>query len=641
MSLVGPARHRPVAVAHLGLRTRSTVVADALSLAATTGCSAEDLARLVDEDVEGLDGVVADDAALAGLALLWAGHEDPARTDRGALLYGWLAASGRLPELPVHHQATAQALLLSGRARELRELLPALTRIPAPVRHDVEVDLARPGREDPPGGDRWQAWEGLLSARFTDRGLVPVRVRAEGPETHLFDRLTAAAPRGPGGGTLVTVVVPCWRPDEGLLGSVASLTAQSHPDLEIVVVDDASGPGYEHLFDAVLRSDERVTLLRLDVNGGSYLARRAALEVSRGSVFTTQDADDWSHPQRIEHQLGILEEHPSAPASRSLAVRAKDDLTHQWFGYRAVRDNASSLMVRRDVAERAGTFLPLRKSADSEYAERLQVLVGPVVDTGSPLAITRLRTGSLSRGDFTYQWSDPDRIAFRGTYRAWHRSLGERPDRPPVDADMPEVPPAFVRGLPGAQVVPGSVELAVLGDFSGPPGRAEEDARLLLARRGDRGTVALWHLEGPSAAAPSRPEMHPGWYDLVLELDHLHLLTRTRPTHARTLVVLEPAALTVATDQPTRTTADRVLVALRPADVEPASTADRAALPGLLPLDLLAVSDACHRWWGSRPDWVVSPGSSVDDLRRLEAALPGLVVDPAAAAAPWPVEAGR
>ncbi|OLT19552.1 hypothetical protein BJF81_08505 [Ornithinimicrobium sp. CNJ-824] len=398
VSLVGPARNRPVAVAHLGLRTRSTVVADALSLAATRGCSVEDLARLIDEDVDRLDAVVTDDAALAGLALLWAGQGDPACADRGALLYGWLAASGRLPELPVHHQATAQALLLSGRARELRDLLPILTRIPAPVRHDVEVDLTRPGPGDPPGGERWLAWERLLSARFTDRGLVPVRVRAEGPEPHLFDRLTAAAPQGPGGKILVTVVVPCWRPDEGLLSSVASLTAQSYPDLEIVVVDDASGPGYEHLFDAVLRSDDRVTLLRLQANGGSYLARRAALEVARGSVFTTQDADDWSHPQRIEHQLRTLEEHPSAPASRSLAVRAKDDLTHQWFGYRAVRDNASSLMVRRDVEERAGTFLPLRKSADSEYAERLQVLVGPVVDTGSPLAVTRLRAAASAGG---------------------------------------------------------------------------------------------------------------------------------------------------------------------------------------------------------------------------------------------------
>ncbi|OLT19553.1 hypothetical protein BJF81_08510 [Ornithinimicrobium sp. CNJ-824] len=83
-----------------------------------------------------------------------------------------------------------------------------------------------------------------------------------------------------------------------------------------------------------------------------------------------------------------------------------------------------------------------------------------------------------------------------------------------------------------------------------------------------------------------------------------------------------------------------MLVALRPADVEPTSTGDRAALPGPLPLDLLAVSDACHRWWGARPEWVVSPGSSDDDLRRLEAALPGLVVDPAAVAAPWSVEAG-
>src|SRR5699024_1029015 len=143
---------------------------------------------------------------------------------------------------------------------------------------------------------------------------------------------------------------------------------------------------------------------------------------------------------------------PQATASRSLAVRAKDDLTHQWFGYRSVRDNASSLMVRRSVIESLGPFAPIRKGADSEYAERLTTVGGPVADTRAPLATTRVRTGTLCRGDFTYQRATPARLAFTGSYRAWHQSRtgtgpgAAAPD--PAVGDLPvPVPRSFLRGL--------------------------------------------------------------------------------------------------------------------------------------------------------------------------------------------------
>src|SRR5699024_959204 len=95
-------------------------------------------------------------------------------------------------------------------------------------------------------------------------------------------------------------------------------------------------------------------------------------------------------------------------------------------------------------------------------------------------------TGTLSRGDFTYQWASPDRLAFKGSYRAWHQRLAAphgaaAPD--PTVGDLPfPVPRSFLRGLEHA---PSWARLPVvyLADFSTDPCQDEQSA-----------TAALWSL---------------------------------------------------------------------------------------------------------------------------------------------------
>ncbi len=667
------ARAHPEAMARLGLRGRHDAPAHALALAGTSGLLDADAVHRRILEHGGLPRTSRPQpAALAALALLWCGRNgSPDELETGAALYRWLVERDGVVSLRRSHQITfAQALLLTRRNSLLTELLPELDALSPRQEHYLRTDLAHPYARPPasrnaseaaeaidPHTQEHKEWERLLSQEFLSSALAPVQVRApaERPARHLFDQLTSAAgSRAPRtGGPLVTVVVPAYRPDEGLLTSLASLTAQTYSDLEIVVVDDGSGPDYQDLLDAAVRSDPRARLLRMSHNGGSYLARQAAIEDSRGELITTQDADDWSHPQRIAAQVAVLREHPEAPASRSRAVRAKDDLTHQWFGYEAVRDNASSLMVRRSVMERAGTFLPLRKAADSEYAERLATLVGPVVDTGSTLAITRLRSGSLSRGDFSYQWSDPDRILFRGTYRAWHRHLAAQATRDvslrPGELPVP-VADSLTRGLDLDSEPASGVLLCYLGDLSGDP--TEPDApwhqryrELTLDAHADRpgrpgrpdssererhrGPVGLWHVETPQARRTQRPEMHPAWFDAVVAAPGLRPVTRLEAVVVERLVVLDAQAMLLSS-QSCAVTARSVQVQVQPNDVKPG--------PAGLPVDLLGVSDVCLRLWGHRPRWLLPAAQPDRDVVR--AALPGMAwheadghpADPAAAA---------
>lgn len=645
--LVPRARARPEMMAHLGLRSKAPAPAHALALAGTAGrWDADQLLRRIASH-DGLpDSTRSHPPALAALALLWCGRALTAQElEVGAELYRRLVQRDGIQSLRRSQQGPlAQALLLAGQRTALTELLPELDALPARTTHYVRTDLSNPYTGNgavaagiDPTTTAHQAWERLLAAEFEASGGSPVQVRptANGRARHLFDHLTS--PPGTGstgqGGPLVTVVVPAFQPDEGLLTSVASLSAQTYPDLEIVLVDDCSGPDYDGVFEEAAGDDPRVRLVCLSRNGGSYLARLAGIESSRGELITNQDADDWSHPERIAAQVAVLQEHPEASASRSRAVRAKDDLTHQLLGYEAVRNNASSLMFRRSVLEHAGTFLPLRKAADSEYAERLATLVGPIADTGSTLAITRLRSGSVSRGDFTFQWRDPDRLAFRGTYRAWHRRLAAQ-DPTTVSLERNErpipAPRAFTRGMRGPEG-PSVLRQCFLGDMSADPTGPDAALHdlyeqlavpaLTTALPADE-AIGLWHVESPQARAPRRPEMHPAWFDAVVGGARLRPVTRRESVLVQHLIVLEARCLLLLSAQSCEVSVGSVQVFVTPADVEPG--------PAGLPVDLRGASDVCRSLWGHQPQWLLPESSP--DRETVRKALPGM---------PWHNTEGR
>ncbi|AXH96759.1 glycosyltransferase family A protein [Ornithinimicrobium avium] len=588
------ADRRPMHVAGLALRTRSTTAREALARSVPgTDLGDQDLLRMAlagelpPELLHGRPGRV-----LAALAMTWAGQargQDELRA--AALAYRALFADGARDDLaPAHHQLAAQTLMLTGLPDEVRRLLPLLTRLPAGMQPFLDADLANPWahRPDahtspaagPPDEEARRAWEELLSAPFVAHGLAPLQVRPHGDDLP-FDRLVVPdVVAGSVDGPLVTVVVPCFRPDAGLLTAVASLAAQSHGALEVLLVDDASGTDYETWFEQALELDDRVRLLRRPTNGGSYLARNDALREARGSLITFQDADDWSHPERVAAQVALLAERPDAPASRALAVRVHDDLTHQWLGYRPVRINASSLMVRADAVRRAGPYLPVRKGADSEYAERLATELGELVSTRTPLGLSRLRSGSLSRSDFALGWTAPERLAFRGTYRAWHRAGRRRP----LPAPLP-----YVRGTHQHRSAD-RLDTAYLADLSADPvvepGRACGVWRLPSGWSSVR--TGLWHLERPEDVGAERAEMHDRWFDRVVSGPTWQALSRTEPVHLDRLVVLEPSVLLLQEEQECAITTDRVQVHLLP---------EEDVLTG-------AVAAVVRRWFGRDPEWV-------------------------------------
>ena len=101
---------------------------------------------------------------------------------------------------------------------------------------------------------------------------------------------------------MVSVIVPAYNAERWLDAAVASVTAQTAQDWELVLVDDGSTDGTPALCDCLAAGDRRIRVLHTP-NGGLSAARNNGLDMARGEWVTFLDADDLLHPRFLETML--------------------------------------------------------------------------------------------------------------------------------------------------------------------------------------------------------------------------------------------------------------------------------------------------------------------------------------------------
>lgn len=228
-------------------------------------------------------------------------------------------------------------------------------------------------------------------------------------------------------GPLVTVLMTTFQTGARASVAIESLLNQTYRNLEIIVVDDASADDTPELVESWARKDARVKLLRLQTNGGTYLAKSMGLQLARGEFVTCHDSDDWSHPLKIEMQVRPLLEDASLVATTSHWVRMQDDgVFYARPVHTLMRLNPSSPLFRRElVLQRMGAWDCVRTGADSEFHARLRLVFGKnaVKRIAKPLALGSHRVGSLMTAEDT-GYSDtgisPQRLAYWEAWAGWH-----------------------------------------------------------------------------------------------------------------------------------------------------------------------------------------------------------------------------
>ena len=433
----------PRTIAAVSLRYRSDESVTLLSLMASGGTLTYDgvlaaARRVVSGETRAGTGLV-DLDALAALARAISGRPAPGPDySEAADLHQALRLLGHRPRRKDDtHRLEAQTNLAVGRHDYVERILPEI-KLDDDSRWMFETDLVNPavGRPESTEGE----WLRSFNRLFTTRGLMPIAL-ADGDEAR-FDRIRPAGEPAKVSheGPTVTIIMSVFKPDQSLFTALRSLIDQTWPHLEILMVDDCSGPEFTPLLTEAAAMDERIELIVMPQNGGTYKIRNMAIARARGEFIGFQDSDDWSHPERIQRQLEPLLDNPDLVASASRAVRVTADVAASKVGYPTVRPNASSLVFRRDVVmQTLGAFDEVRKSADMEFGERVKTVFGRerIAAFKEPFALVQLSHASLSLEDFRFGWQDADRVFYRDAINHWHDQIAAGTESPRLDPAAP------------------------------------------------------------------------------------------------------------------------------------------------------------------------------------------------------------
>lgn len=104
---------------------------------------------------------------------------------------------------------------------------------------------------------------------------------------------------------MVSVIVPVYNAVAHLDACVASILAQTHQGIDVILVDDGSTDGSGALCDEIAATDPRVRVIH-QRNGGIGAAQNAGLDAAAGAFITFCDNDDLMSPHLIERLLSIL-----------------------------------------------------------------------------------------------------------------------------------------------------------------------------------------------------------------------------------------------------------------------------------------------------------------------------------------------
>ena len=108
---------------------------------------------------------------------------------------------------------------------------------------------------------------------------------------------------------LVTVLMPAFNPGVHLRAAVESLRAQTHRELEILIINDGSTDGTEATLASYGRLDERIRVINQQ-NLGLVASLNKGLGLATGDLVARMDADDVAYPDRIARQVQTVLQNP-------------------------------------------------------------------------------------------------------------------------------------------------------------------------------------------------------------------------------------------------------------------------------------------------------------------------------------------
>ncbi len=195
--------------------------------------------------------------------------------------------------------------------------------------------------------------------------------------------------------------------------AVESVLNQTFRDFEFIIWDDGSTDGTKEIVESF--NDDRIRYFYHD-NTGLGMALRLACAEAHGKYIARMDSDDVCLPERFTKELEFLESHEDYVLVSSDVFDIDEGGRILGRGF-TCSDNAvlkgvlhiggnmishPMSMMRREAYEKAGGYIPIRKSQDTLFWSRL-AKQGKFYNICTPLGKYRLLSSSLDHSENPYK----------------------------------------------------------------------------------------------------------------------------------------------------------------------------------------------------------------------------------------------
>jgi glycosyltransferase involved in cell wall biosynthesis len=211
----------------------------------------------------------------------------------------------------------------------------------------------------------------------------------------------------------VSVVVPVYNHERYVEGCLASIDAQDHDDLEVIVIDDGSrDTSWERIAAHRWRASRRVQTLRT-TNAGAHAALNRGLDAATGEWVALCNSDDWWAPGRVSTLLAAaaaaearfvfsgvryvdddgVDVTETLPFARELHGSQRTIAAYPSVGWALVPRNVTistgNFFFQRSLVAEIGYFRPYRYVHDWDFVLRALLVTEPLY-VPEPLYFYRL-----------------------------------------------------------------------------------------------------------------------------------------------------------------------------------------------------------------------------------------------------------
>ena len=118
------------------------------------------------------------------------------------------------------------------------------------------------------------------------------------------------------GGPLVSVVAVCYNQARFVVEGLESIRCQTYPNLQLILVDDASSDGSASVIqDWLDRTDTVATFVRHTENQGVCRSRNDAFAHVEGDYVAATSVDDVWLPEHLARAVDLIQRLPRTTAS--------------------------------------------------------------------------------------------------------------------------------------------------------------------------------------------------------------------------------------------------------------------------------------------------------------------------------------